>query len=210
MRYKVNKLFDDSQTKKRVSAEQDEFERNHLELLMDAYEAFNEAFKLMLEEKGRHKRLYRNKNWPANTLNGFAVGLIYEKHPSYMKPDNGSFIYMGRKAIIKFKKLNDNYLPDNVKTRKVTLERTQRAFLEEVDWPIIYVGYRLNRSFTEIVGYYAVCVDNWNNLLWITDLEELYNRQFNNERLIQPVSPTVSPARTLVRVKAGKQRRVNE
>jgi hypothetical protein len=210
MLYKRIQLFEDSQIKKRISAEQSDFVENHHELLLYSFDVFNKALEMMLKERTSYPIRYRGKNWAATTLNGFVLGLIQDKYPSEMKSDNGSYLFLGNRAIIKFKKLNDDYLPDNIATKKVTLERTQRAFSNEIDWPIVYVGYKLNVSQNLMTGYYAVCIDSWNHIQWITDIEDLY---YNNSQSAPVVNITPPPQPidlNLVRVKEGKQRRVNE
>lgn len=212
MNHKVRKLFADSQIKMRLNADQDEFVQNNMELLNDAVSSFNQAMDMMLDEKSRYAPRYRDKNWAATTLNGFAVGLIRDKHPSRMRYKNGCWSYYGSKAIVKFKKLDDKFLPGNVKTDNAELERHQKALFSDSSWPIIYVGYSVNKAMTEITGCYAVCIDNWKNVKWIIDLDDVVSQQVTN--VTMPIDPVVDRAveykEPLVKAKAGKQRKANE
>lgn len=212
MVHKGKTLFADSQIKRRTTADQDEFILNHKELLIEVVSVFNKSMDMMLAEKSHHPPKYRDKTWAATTLNGFVVGLMRDKYPREMKKEGGNFCFLGKRAILKFKKLDNHYLPGNVRTDKANLERTQMALFDEPGWPIIYLGYTVNKSFTEITGCYAVCLDDWERIRWICDLDEIA-RQNNSGKILPIVSPILGQhekSEPLVRAKIGKQRKANE
>lgn len=212
MVHKEKTIFADSQIKKRMTADQEAFILNHKELLIEVVSVFNKGMDMMLTEKSNHSPRFRDKTWAATTLNGFVIGLLREKYPREMKCEGGNYSFYGNKAILKFKKLDNHYLPGNVHTNKAHLERTQMALFDAPSWPIIYVGYTVNLSFTEITGCYAVCLDSWERVRWITDLEDIAT-QYESTRtlsIVHSIVQTQEKTEPLVRAKSGKQRKANE
>ena len=76
---KENQLFANSQMQKRKTPEQEDFEKDNLDVLVSSVQAVNQALLMMHRERELHPFSYRGRNWPATTLNGFVQGLMKDK-----------------------------------------------------------------------------------------------------------------------------------
>lgn len=166
-------LFTNSEIQRRKIPEQLLFEKEYGGLLESFVLFANEELNSLHEERNRRRPSYRTKNWAAETFNGFIIGRMKDLFPDKMKPDYGTYSYFGKTAIIKFKKLTQNYLPMNIPTKKVQMERNQLSLLHEPALPIIYVGYVPIGNIDGIKGCYAICLDKWDRINWISDLSNL-------------------------------------
>jgi hypothetical protein len=203
MKHKSKELFSHSQIVKRKTPGQQEFEEEFKKVLIDAKYCMDSALEMMHSERALHPPSYRNKNWASVTINGFLTGLLSKKYPSQMKPDYGVVRYVSNKALLYFKKLDENYYPNNVRTEKVGLERNQYSLFGDLNIPIIYVGYIPDKTFDTITGYHAVCIDKWDNIVWISDLTELENYETTSSTSAS-FEPDVDIKDKLVLVKKGK------
>lgn len=189
MSFKSTQLFANSQMKKRKTPEQEDFETEHKELLVYSANAINQALIMMHKERETYPISFRGRNWAATTINGFVNGLISKKYPDKMKQDFGAYSYCGSSAILKFKKLSDKLIPENIKTEKVERERNQLSFQFETNIPIVYIGYTLDSTMDQITGCYAVCLDNWDRKIWVSDLSELtISSVFSNVENTNPIN----------------------
>lgn len=197
---KGNELFANSQMQKRKTPEQEDFERENLDVLVYSVEVMNQALRMMHKERELHPFSYRGRNWAATTLNGFVQGLMLDKYPSRMKSFCGSYSYVGSKSLMKFKKLNDKLIPENIKTEKVSRERNQQALLFEANIPIIYIGYTVDSTMDEITGCYAVCLDDWDKIIWVSDLTDIADTSDSGLQIVN--DPVLnSPETSLVRLR---------
>jgi len=203
---KENELFANSQMQKRKTPEQEEFEKENLDVLGYSVKAVNQALELMHKERELYPFSYRGRNWAATTLNGFVQGIMLDKFPDKMKSFFGSYSYVGSKSLLKFKKLSDKLIPENIKTEKVDRERNQQALLFESNIPIIYIGYTVDSTMDEITGCYAVCLDDWDKLIWVSDLTDIAEASGNGRQIV--IDPVVNgPEISLVRLKKAEERK---
>jgi hypothetical protein len=206
MQYKDKYLFANSQTQKRKTPDQQEFEREFNEVLQYSEYCMNEALKMMHNERGLYPPHYRNKNWTATVMNGFITGMLTEKYPDKMKINQGVLRYVSDKAIIIFKKLSDKYYPSNIQTQKVGRERNQLFALGELSVPIVYVGYVTNDTYDKLNGTYAVCLDDWDEIQWISDLTEISNYEAKVSTEATPREERVQSEKTLVTIKVKEKK----
>jgi len=203
---KENELFANSQMQKRKTPEQEDFEYENLDVLGYAVKAINQALEMMHKERELYPFSYRGKNWAATTMNGFVQGIMLDKYPDRMKSFWGSYSYVGVKSLLKFKKLNDKFIPENIKTEKVDRERNQQALLFETNIPIIYIGYTVDKTMDEITGCYAVCLDDWDRLIWVSDLTDISDTSSNGYQIV--TDPVVNvPEISLVRLRKTDERK---
>lgn len=203
---KENELFANSQMQKRKTPEQEEFEFENLDVLGYAVKAVNLALEMMHKERESYPFSYRGRNWAATTMNGFVQGIMMDKYPDRMKSFFGSYSYVGVKSLLKFKKLNDKLIPENIKTEKVDRERNQQALLFETNIPIIYIGYTVDSTMDEITGCYAVCLDDWDKLIWVSDLTDIADNCNNGFQTV--IDPVVNvPEISLVRLRRTDERK---
>lgn len=203
---KEKQLFADSQMRKRKTPAQEDFERENYEVLSCAVDVINQALELMHNERGIHPKRYRGKNWAATTMNGFVQGLMLDKFPDKMKSVFGSYSYYSSTSILKFKKLTEKLIPENIKTEKVDRERHQSALPFETNIPIIYVGYTVDSTMDQITGCYAVCLDDWDKIIWVSDLNDLADSSNNRQEIeINPIDTTETK---LVKLKAPAIKKV--
>lgn len=196
-------LFSDSQVRKVKPPEQKEFEINNRELLTFSANAIEKAMKMVKEEESKYPKHYRGRNWHSTNLNGFLQGLIIDEYPRQMKCEQGSYVFYAKESRIKFKKLSEKFIPDNIQTQNVTRDRNQMCLFDTTTKPVVYIGYTLNESRDQITGSYAVCLDNWDQIKWITDLSDFTNVAYykSNE---QPVETELH-----VRVKPSASRKTS-
>lgn len=207
MKVKNNYLFVDSQITKRKTLGQQEFEKDFLEVLQYSEYCMKEALKMMHNERELQPLRYRNRNWTATVMNGFITGLLTDKYPEKMKLNQGVLRFVSDKAIIIFKKLSNKYHPSNIHTQKVGRERNQLSAFGELNVPIIYVGYISNETYDEIEGCYAVCLDNWNLIEWISDLSGISDYSTTSTTTLPTHDQEEQVERKLVSVKEKSAKR---
>lgn len=204
--HKEKQFFSDSQMRKRKTPAQEDFETENYDVLVYSVTAMNQALEMMHKERESYPYRYRGKNWAATTMNGFVQGILLDEFPHKMKSVFGSYSYVGSKSILKFKKLSDKLIPENIKTEKVYRERNQQALPFETNIPIIYVGYTLDSTKDEITGCYAVCLNDWDRIIWISDLNDIANASGNVRQIV--VDPIVTVTETkLVRLKRSEKQK---
>lgn len=194
---KENKFFSDSQVRKVKPPEQEEFETNNRELLTFSANAIEKAMKMVKDEESKYPKHYRGRNWHSTDLNGFLQGLIIEKYPHKMKCEHGSYVFYAKDSRIKFKKLSNKLIPDNIQTQNVVRDRNQMCLFETTTKPVVYIGYTLNETRDQITGSYAVCLDNWDQIKWVTDISDFtstYSYKSNEQPIDLELHVKVKPS----------------
>lgn len=129
------------------------------------------AFEMMWDDIRKKPRTYQNRNSKANRMNENIKGLLFERFPNEMKEDSDQRFWFLKEGscIIYFKKLDDNLMPMNVATGRSRRILEQHSLFTKL--PEIFVGYRPNRSWEEIVNLCAVYISKGKRI-WVTDLRD--------------------------------------
>lgn len=141
---------------------------------VDFHSIICEAKDITLKEVSIKKTYYQDKNWIANTFNGNMIGLFRDYYPHLMKIDKHKRWYLELAPDVRvfFKKLDEFYKPNNVKTKHVeNLWSHSTEGLSKIH--TIYMGYVLeNNDWTKLRGIYASYPNNFFNkkIDWVIDM----------------------------------------
>lgn len=167
---KGNQLFPDYQMIKRENPSQIDFERVFSSDIKLFDEIINESFEMMKSERKNRPPHFRNRNWHADTLNSNIQGKLIESYGGLVKWAGGRFFVKMNGKIFYFKKLDSKTkMPSHIKTRNANKLMNNYATLFEEANPIIWIGYCVDSSWSNLTGIYAASIDE-NVINWITDL----------------------------------------
>lgn len=199
---KLNTLFDFTKFERRKTLEQQEFEQNNKQLLIDFKNSVPECLKDL------HKKIFasiepidQDKNLPATAMNGFLSGQFKRKYPHYCyKATKQRFkLYIGDVSIY-IKKLDEkSKLPSNIPTDESLKIFNQLTDSDSDDGCNIFLGYTVTDDWSRITGIYAVCLKG-DVLLWKTDLNNF------EEDSLTPIIP-IRPTPKAPQVKDGAKRK---
>jgi hypothetical protein len=197
---KSNQLFPDYQMIKRENPSQIDFERVFSSEIKSFVEIISESFELLKSEKATRPPHYRNRNWCADTLNSNIQGKLIEKFGRQVKWADGRFFLRLNGKSLFFKKLdNRTKMPSHIKTRNSNKLVNNYATLFEEANPIIWIGYCVNDTWSDLIGIYAVSIDE-NSINWITDLSNFYDALSVDEQTVS-IEQELPVRKSLVRIK---------
>lgn len=200
---KGNQLFPDYQMIKRENPSQMDFEQVFSSDIKVFGEIITESFEMMKNERKYRPPHFRNRNWHADTLNSNIQGKLIERYGGLVKWDGGRFFLKMNGKIFYFKKLDEKTkLPSHIKTKNSTKLMHNYATLFEDANPIIWIGYCVDSSWSNLTGIYAESIDE-NVINWITDLSG-FDSDSSIVYTINKNDPTGGPtSRPLVSIKSG-------
>jgi len=169
-RRESNQLFPDYQMIKRDNPSQREFEQGFLSDIPIFDNIINESFMRMKRESLGRPPHFRNRLWNAVTMNSNIKGLIIEQYGGLAKVIDGRFCLKLNGKILFFKKVDlKTKMPFHNETITSKKLVNNLATLFETPDPIIWIGYCVDDSWTNLLGIYAESFDG-NVVNWITDL----------------------------------------
>lgn len=200
---KGNQLFPDYQMIKRENPSQMDFKQVFSSDIKLFGEIITESFEMTKSEKQKRPPHFRNRNWHANTFNSNIQGKLIDQYGGLVKLQGGRFFLKLNGSIFYFKKLDSKTkMPSHIKTRNANKLMNNYATLFEEANPIIWIGYCVDSSCSNLTGIYAVSIDE-NAINWITDLSDFDS----NASIVYTISkndpdggPTNKP---LVSIKSG-------
>lgn len=198
---KGNQLFPDYQMIKRENPSQVDFEQVFSSDIMFLGEIINDSFEMMKRERMDRPPHFRNKNWHAGTMNSNIQGKLFERYGGLVKTKDGRFFLQLNGKILYFKKLDrKTKKPSHIKTWNSNKLMNNYATLFEEANPIIWIGYCVDSSWSNLTGIYAVSIDE-NVTNWITDLSN-YNSDSSEVYPINNIGPDLDPvSKPLVTIK---------
>jgi hypothetical protein len=147
-------------------------------------QVFRAAFAKLAEETPYPAR-YRIRNWQSTVVSGFIRGGLVDEFGAEVKfgPNGRIFMYIGSKYKLYFKKLDSNYRPQNVITEATTRINSQLALsLDDEKMGIVFVGYRVDTTWTTLLGSYFTCIDG-RKKLWTAEISEIANTLFKKSTI---------------------------
>lgn len=200
--YKGSELFDKNNYLQRKLPDQEQFEVEMGQELVDFKLIQETAFNDLLNERKQKNPNAINRNWNANTMNGNVKQHLIAQFPEHIQQDgSGRFLFKkDEKYVLFFKKLNPNLMPSNIPTKNSERILNQLAFPFEEPIPIVFIGYTVN-DWDSITGHYAVCIHNGVRK-WVTDLTTLGG---SSRLTIAATSPVAPPPDIRVAVKKKAQ-----
>lgn len=199
---KLYALFDVSKFETRKTADQEEFEELHRGDLQEFAKIFKEAFSMMKEESADKPQHFKNKNYHATVMSGNVAGLLRENFPNAVKDGPHDRLMFSRegKFCLYFKKLDGRKKPSNVRTEYAELVAYQKTIKGGDKMPIIFIGYTVDDSWSELTGFYAVYIDNGKRV-WVTTFSDESDSSNGTPVVdIKPIEP-VAPRTRVARVK---------
>lgn len=193
MQNKITTLFDIHKLLPRPIPEQEKFERDNLSFLTKFPELVSEAYRITDEARSNKKPRSINQNWFANEMSGNLAELVSSHFPEYVSLARGTyylnfnFQYECYVKRLTGKKLAPSY--HHSKTSWANLN--QRSISSDEIVPVIYIGYKANKSNDKILGCYAVCFKG-KDRLWVSDLDALDGRDYGSTTTIAPQAPAPS------------------
>ena len=198
---KGNQLFPDYQMIKRENPSQMDFEQVFSSDNKLFGEIINDSFEMMKNEMLNRPPHFRNRNWHADTLNSNIQGKLIDMYGGLVKMKGGRFFLKMNGKILYFKKLDSKTKkPSHVKTWNANKLMNNYATLFEEANPIIWIGYCVDSSWSNLTGIYAASIDE-NVINWITDLSN-YNSDSSEVYSINKIGPDLDPvSKSLVTIK---------
>lgn len=168
-----SQLFSDYQMKKRDNLSQREFEQAFSSDIPIFGEIIKTSFESLKREGLDRPPHYKNRNWNPDTMNSNIQGNLIEQYGGAVRLDKGTFYLKMNGKILFFKKLGINSkLPSHNPTRNsIKLVNYFATLFEEPD-PIVWIGYCVNKSWTSLLGFYAVSIEG-KKINWISDLNDI-------------------------------------
>lgn len=199
--HKGNQLFPDYQMIKRENPSQMDFEQVFASDNKLIGEIINDSFEMMKSERMNRPPHFRNRNWHADTMNSNIQGKLIDQFGGLVKMQGGRFFLKMNGKILYFKKLGSKTKkPSHITTRNATKLMNNYATLFEEPNPIIWIGYCVDSSWTNLTGIYAVAIDE-NEINWISDLSN-YNSDLSEVYSINKNGPDIDPvSKPLVTIK---------
>lgn len=145
---------------------------------IDLNAILNTARTMTLDDASVKPSQYKGRNFMAETMYGNVIGLLYDNYPEYMREDDHGrpFILLAKDIRIYIKKLNEQFLPNNVTTKHVKVLNAQDLFINEEQIHVLYAGFVLDRNdwaldFKEVCIVYRNKVF-YTKIAWVVDLTE--------------------------------------
>ncbi len=145
---------------------------------VDLYKIIVRAHEMTLEDAGRKRKNYKQRNFMAESMYGNMIGLLYDNYPTVMFEDRTGCHYLRLAKNIRVfpKKLNEKYLPNNIVTKSVKEKRGQELLLNDEQVHVLYAGYCLENeiNWMKLEGIYASYVNKYypTNTEWALDLKD--------------------------------------
>lgn len=199
---KVNYLFDMAKLVQRPIPEQREFEITHFDFLTAIPVLTTQAFELTTAERKSKTPLSVNRMWFANTMNGNLLALVAAEFPEYVRSTGrGSHcLLLDNKYECYLKKLTNSLFPSYNHSKTSRALCNQEAMNEKDALPIIYIGYRTNKSKDDLKGFYAVCIKG-KERLWKSDLTAIEPPNAETWSDTSPNLPLAPEVKVTVKVK---------
>jgi hypothetical protein len=171
--YNYPSLFRDDQTVRRKKADQLHFEKHYATELPIFDSILRDAHQQTIELRSKVGLLNVSRNWEATIMSGFIQGGLRLTFPHKLRYIQGVYHYRDDEYLLIFKKLEKNYIPQNVSTFAALQRYYQRAQLSENPIPIVFIGYQVDPDFTTYFGTYATYSSDLQRPEWITSVESL-------------------------------------
>lgn len=148
---------------------------------------FEEALKLTLEDTT--PEIFRGRGFMATHMNWHLVGLLKQKYKDKMSVDKFKRDYyrLNENVRIYFKKLNNNFAPENVVTDHV--KELNSLFGCDDKTTVLYAGFNIerNKNWNELAGTYLVEMKTLKKTNWVSDLTEL-SYKINKSTIYTPMT----------------------
>lgn len=186
--YKNQLLFRDDQMVRRKIADQLQFEEHFASELPVFDGIFRDAFDQMNDLRSNVGLINVARNWEATVMAGFVQGGLRQTFPHKLQYINGVYHYRDSEYFLVFKKLEKNYMPQNNQTLTSLRRYYQIATKSESPIPIVFVGYKVNQTFTDYNGTFATYSNDLYQPEWITSIESLSENISNIESEDKPMT----------------------
>jgi hypothetical protein len=181
---KVLYLFDPDEYLPRQTATETEFTEHFKEILPDLYHAYEYAFDRMCEKRSKRKVTEMTARWPSDNVNGFLYDWLVNNPgtSSLIRRKTNTFYLETGEYRLTFKKVDQYYRPSyNTNEHNMMLQRNLTASEEDLR-SVIFVGYRVDPSWSVLEGVYAIS-RNGNDINWIIDLAKFASGAGTGETL---------------------------
>lgn len=145
---------------------------------VDFYRIITSAHALTLEDAARKRKHYKQRNFMAESFYGNMVGLLYDNYPMRMHQDayGCPYVLLSKNVRVYPKKLDEDYLPNNIVTKSVKARRGQSLLLRPEQIHVLFAGYSLvnNNDWMQLRGVYASYINKYypRNTEWAIDLAD--------------------------------------
>lgn len=188
---KVQNLFGIDEGKSNRQKMYEEIYVNHG---IDFDPIFQEAHQLTLNDETPEN--FRGRGFMAYHMNWNLLGLLKERFNGIIEFDeHGRLFYpLNSRTRIYFKKLNDKFAPDNVKTKHVEDLNCMSMLYGDDSITVLYAGYKVNENqgWHEFDGCHLVEMKNLKEPNWISDTAEL-SYKINRNRIHKPITTIQLP-----------------
>ena len=175
--HKGNQLFPDCQMIRREIPSQREFEQKFSSELRVIGEIITKSFEMLKCDCQGKAPQFRDKNFHPVVMSGNIKGFLIEHYGGLVKIKGGRFFLSLNGKIIFFKKIdNTTKLPSHNETANSKKLVSHLATLFEIPDPIIWIGYCVDDSWTNLLGYYAESIVD-GKINWITNLSDYESDQ---------------------------------
>lgn len=177
----------------RPTPEQSKFENANYYQLKAFADAVQIGFERTLAEQKLKPKLSMNFVWFPVAMHGNVLSEFAQRYPEMIKATGrkNHCIMLNGGCECYIKKLSDNLRPSYNFSNTTEAMVRQMALPEQTPLPIIFLGYKLTKDNSKILGVYAVCL-NGNDILWVSDLLSM-EPPLTGDRFSKPVSPVITP-----------------
>ncbi|MBE7171484.1 MAG: hypothetical protein INR73_12890 [Williamsia sp.] len=136
------------------------------------------AQKLTLLDAELKSSNYKQRNFMAENMYGNYVGLLYDNYPEMMHTDaeDRPYVKLAEDVRIYPKKLNEKYLPSNIKTDHVKKLDSQQLSIDDKKIHVLYCGYILTDQIwpNKLKGCYISFVNTYypSKIEWVLDADD--------------------------------------
>lgn len=115
-----------------------------------------------------------NRNWNANTMNGFIHGQLLDLVPEYfVELNHGRFgVRFPDKFLLLFKKLNKNLHPESISTLTSNNYLDQLTTSDSETETVVFIGFTVNKTWDQITGIFAVNIIS-GVIDWVFDFDDI-------------------------------------